>query len=1159
MPQKAHKTQNAIRQLHSSNIAPLENGIALREWIEKAVQEMSFKTICCATYTVSTPGLQWLRRLTRDRQVHIKLLSDVEQTDPQLVRSIKATMFARDEIECRTAPARPGPVLNEKGLFHPKILIFDDVVAVIGSVNLTGKGLGLGIPPHNVEMSIGLSGTALQPTIKQLVEVFDHWWENGQALWSHLDEKNKKENQHMAQPEYVVFRDRPMWGIAQVQAQGSGLFGQEQWLAVSDISPVDPERRPACIRIPDQSIEEVKPEPWNTPATQFAREGVEAVFNTKEHFRRLATYWLQAENRQGQLDSLPVLQLRHQTSLIEYLSQSDVRQMLIADEVGLGKTIEMGLLLERLKAAKPNLRVLYVTPGSLVTNVIDEFKNMGLPEFWVFANSSLDEEKYPPARLGREDHDSRVVASLHRLGFGSNSEKLINTQWDVVIADECHKLRMYGTGNRQKAQKWYRIFEQIIGNHLDQNGRVYFLSGTPHQGNREVFLNLISLMCGLGRGASQQEQQQALSGRVIYRIKEEVRDWADLPVFPKRNVRPPSYADNPPEYNTLLSDIAEFFDWVRYNASNKKQAIGFVKSHALQYAASSPKAGFAFLLRRYLRYFAGETNKETLLKWVSLLIPYRHRSKNQKPEQLLEELIKSVKDVEKETESDYDEDDDLGDSVGPAGVNEMQREERQRLSQLLIQYASFLPSPQAQAKFEVLTKLLYEADEPFVVFAQSLDTVFEVKRHVEQLGIPCCLIVGGQDPSERRKAIDNFTKPGRLGRRVLVSSAAGGEGINLQIARRLIHFDLPWNPMVLEQRIGRVHRIGTIDTIIVDTILLKDSREADIYLRLSKRLLTIVDSFTQDETKKAEYFRRIMAGIPLDTLRDLFSGQIDGDAAIGEAVEKGKQQVEQVDAELRRHRITKLPDEKGRASMELLVELLKESGKISKLNAEVEYNKVSYDSDTDSFRSEKGYASRYRIDDGQRKEKNPWVVFDREAAALSPGVDRDKSGGINHPLIAIALQTLRTARDIDDMPRLALGLGTYDDKKFFACFSDNADEPVVLLSYLVAHRRDEHFFNHELRLFALSPSNPKPEDLKRTEDGELVEDIIWTNLRKDGVKRPCPDLDQNFLKEIESQDKRIREELGSEVRDEEARWHGAVWPLAVTVLLPTAQSEANLL
>lgn len=1133
-----------------SSIA-LEDGVALREWIERTAQEFSFGTIRCATYAVSTLGLQWLRRLARDRQVHIRLLSDVVQTDSGHVRSITETMFASGEIECRTAPPRPGPVHDEEGLFHPKVLILDDAAAIVGSVNLTGKGLGLGMQPHNVEMSVGLSGTSSRPTIKQLVGAFDRWWEDGQPLRTNQEEEDKEENQSMAKTEYVVFQDRPNWGVAQVQSEGSGLFGQEQWLAVSGISPVDPEHRPARIQVPQQFVEAVKPMPWDTPAAQLSLTGATAAANSKEHFRYLAAYWLQAENRQGQLNSLPVLQLRHQTSLVEFLSRADApREMLIADEVGLGKTVEMGLLLERLKDAKADLRVLYVTPGGLVTNVVDEFKNMGLDEFYVFANSSLDERQYPRARLGQEQHDQFVVASLHRIGFGTNPDKqLSDTNWDVVIADECHRLRMYGTGDGQTAQKWYRLFERIIGSHLAKDGRVYFLSGTPHQGNREVFLNMISLMRDLGRRASQAEQQQAIAGRVIYRIKEEVRDWDGRPVFPRRNVRQPRYADNPPEYNTLLSDIAEFFDWLQYNdrlASNKRRALGFVKSHALQYAASSPKAGFAFLLRRYLRHFDDGVNEKTLLEWARLLIPYRHWSKNQKPVRLLEELRKSVREDEPRN---GEEDDDLDESVGPSGSKKVRQEEKRRLSKLIEQYALLMTSPHAKAKFDVLAQLLEEADEPFVVFAQSVDTVFEVKRHVEQLGIHCCLIVGGQDPSDRRKAIDDFTEPGRLGRRVLVSSSAGGEGINLQIARHLIHFDLPWNPMVLEQRIGRVHRIGTIDTIIVDTILLRDSREADIYQRLTDRLLLIVTDLTENETEREEYFRRIMAGIPLEVLRDLFSGQINSDdAAIGAAVESGKQHLEQVDAELRHYRVTALSDERGRASMEHLVELLEESDKITATRGSVNYNQVRYDPETDCFRSEERKAIRYKLNDNQ--VHNRWVVFDREAAARSPDVSRDESGGINHPLVALALQTLRTSQKIEELPRLALGLGTFD-KEYLTYFSDGADEPVVMLSYLVAHLRDEHFFNHELRMFAVAPSNPQPEELGPN-DAELVEHIIWKNLRTDRTEFPSPDLGQSFLDEISSQDARIREELGSEVKDEEGRWHGAVWPLAVTVLLPKA-------
>ena len=170
-------------------------------------------------------------------------------------------------------------------------------------------------------MSIGLSGSQVRGTIARLVEFFDRWWEKATPL-SSIKKDSKEESHTMAQPEYVVFRGRPNWGIAQVQAEGESAdpFGQEQWLAVSDISPGNPERRVARVRVPDSFIRSIQPEPWMPPAAQVSASAL-SIEHTEEHFRRLAAYWLQAENRQGQLDSLPVLQLRHQTSLVEYLSR----------------------------------------------------------------------------------------------------------------------------------------------------------------------------------------------------------------------------------------------------------------------------------------------------------------------------------------------------------------------------------------------------------------------------------------------------------------------------------------------------------------------------------------------------------------------------------------------------------------------------------------------------------------------------------------------------------------------------------------------------------------------------------------------------------------------------------------------------------------------
>jgi superfamily II DNA or RNA helicase len=895
------------------------------------------------------------------------------------------------------------------------------------------------------------------------------------------------------------------------------------------------------------------PNPWRGRhrLPKFAAGALPDPKRGRDHFLRLCAYWLQAENRQGQLDSIPVLPLRHQASLVEHLMRRDTpMRMLIGDEVGLGKTVEIGLLIERLQAANPNVRVLYITLGGLVSNVAEEFSDMGLERFYVFGNQTLYQQGYTAARLGQSDQDPRVVASLNRLAFGEHWEdRLKNTKWDVVIVDECHRLRMYGTGEDKKAQKWFRVVETIITAHLAENGRVYFLSGTPHQGNPDVFLNLAGLLCGLPRSATAQQQRSALGGHVIYRIKEEIRDWDNNPLFPKRDIRNPVLAPTPPEYNAVLSSIADYFDWLLYKGthlrSDTRQAIGFVKGNALQYAASSPKAGFAYLLRRYLRNFADEGNRNRMEAWASLLIPYRGRSAKEKPSELLDYLKEAVR-----PEEDQDVEDDettLTESVGPSGAAENRQEEERRLGQLLDEYARLLKGPLMQAKFECLRKLLEEADEPFVVFAQSVDTVYEIKRFLAEASIPCNIIVGGQDSAERKRQMQNFSEPGRLGRRVLVSSSAGGEGINLQISRWLVHFDLPWNPMVLEQRIGRIHRIGTIDTVIVNTILLDGSREADIYVRLIFRLNTIVMAVAQDPELRIQYFRRILAGIPLETLRNLFSGEQGDDAAIAAAVEAGKQAVELVDKELRQHRVQLTDEDRGRASMTKLVRLLEMAEKIKQIKKQLTFTRVKFDSQNEKFVSKEVSQPCYRINHGAPNAGVDWVVFDREAAAMSPEVTKERTGGINHPLIALALRSLRTPADTTAFPGITIGAGRYRRGSGLEVLVENDGEPVALLTYLVAFSNGGHFFNHRLRVYAVSPSRGKWIDI--SSDGKLVEDILWSQLDSDESISAMPEMKEADLQNIVNLDRTFRLELEASLKDEDGNWIGAAWPIAMTLLV----------
>ena len=228
---------------------------------------------------------------------------------------------------------------------------------MVGSANLTGKALEIGPKPHNAEVSIGLIGTALHGAVAELVQYFDEWWEKSSPL-TYVNQNEEKETNIT---EYVVFECRPNWGIAEVQTEGTGLFGQATWLAISDLSPANPERRAARVQVPSDFIDSINPQPWRPPAEQITAVNSSDIRHNKEHFWRLAAYWLQTENRQGQLDSLPVLQLRHQTSLVEYLSRPQTpREVLIADEVGLGKTVEW-IVLARLRSCRPQIRILYVT------------------------------------------------------------------------------------------------------------------------------------------------------------------------------------------------------------------------------------------------------------------------------------------------------------------------------------------------------------------------------------------------------------------------------------------------------------------------------------------------------------------------------------------------------------------------------------------------------------------------------------------------------------------------------------------------------------------------------------------------------------------------------------------------------------------------------
>lgn len=568
---------------------------------------------------------------------------------------------------------------------------------------------------------------------------------------------------------------------------------------------------------------------------------------TRRSLARLLAWLLVVEDPQRRLEAQPIVTLAHQASVVQHIVQQPaLRRVLLADEVGLGKTIEAALLIKELLVQNPGARVLYLAPARLVRNVRHELDRLSLGfRSWV-ATGDRD------ATL----KDPRVIASIHRACHKDRiDEVLAAPPWDMIIADECHHLSDWAPeGGSPVAQ--YKLVDKLA-QRLGENGRLLLMSGTPHQGHPDRFRNLLRLLRTKG------EDEAKLAGRVIYRTKEDVRDWDGQPLFPGRKVNPPLVLDLGPEHRDWLANIHEFFEPGHSSAGNKsaqRRAAGWRAGQALQWATSSVQAGLGYLIRQAIRARCKLVSLPNLENALAAIRPYRLGPANEPIEQLFARISSEVVDqIEDASVEDIEEMEDDG----------KWRPDLGQLGRLLGQGVR-IRSACGDAKWDFLFNevLAPAGDEKVVLFAQPIETVTTVATYLEQrTGRRPALIVGGQSESVRTEQIDLFWKLD--GPQFLVSSRAGGEGLNLQIARRLVHLDVPWNPMELEQRIGRVHRFLSKRTILVDTIVVKDSREVDTYACAREKLKTIASTMVPEDQFDA-LFGRVMSLVPPEDLQDIF-------------------------------------------------------------------------------------------------------------------------------------------------------------------------------------------------------------------------------------------------------------------------------------------------
>lgn len=609
-----------------------------------------------------------------------------------------------------------------------------------------------------------------------------------------------------------------------------------------------------------------------TPAAELAsRELLDGDGWLSLSARTLAKVYagfLIAEDPQRRLDARKAATLMHQVSLVQHiLKSSELKKVLIGDEVGLGKTIEAGLIIKQLLDRDSRKRVLYLAPARLVSNVAREFREKLDIDARIWVSGSLSD-----ARL---NDDRVIIASIHKAVFGENIKKIVECgPWDVLIVDECHHLSDWNpTGG--KPNQSFKLVSNLIKTQRS-DGRLILMSGTPHQGSEARFRNILRLLSDDGKDI------KGAAGRVIFRTKDRVRDWKGAPLFPARDIRKPVVVELGKRYQDWYLLVAQLYD-IGGMDGVQLRAAGWAKGQALQWAASSVQAGLGFLIRLGIRRLNWTLQHPSLNQAISILRPYRGGATDEPLPILFERLVKQIGSAALQKISEDDEE-ELDEDVW--------RPDPELLEQLLNEGVELILSGSAQAKWEAVCDLIDRTEgEKVVLFAQPVETVSVVATVLEKrYGTKPSLIIGNQSDNERTAQIANFQSDD--GPRFLVSSKAGGEGLNMQRARYLIHLDVPWNPMDLEQRIGRVHRFGSRKTIVVDTVVAAGSREIDMYRIAREKLALVARHLAPGEFEAL--FSRVMSLVPpkeLETILVDISGSLDFGSAdadeIGRLVNEG--------------------------------------------------------------------------------------------------------------------------------------------------------------------------------------------------------------------------------------------------------------------------------
>lgn len=519
--------------------------------------------------------------------------------------------------------------------------------------------------------------------------------------------------------------------------------------------------------------------------------------------------------------------LPHQISAVyqEMLPKLPLRYVL-ADDPGAGKTIMTGLFIKELIARGDLKRCLIVSPGSLAEQWQDELYSKFHLRFEILTNDRM--ESAVSGNVFTEV--DRCICRLDKLARNEElQEKLKVSEWDLIVCDEAHKMSATIWGGEVKYTKRFqlgRLLSNITRNFL-------LLTATPHNGKEDDFHLFLSLVDPDRFEGTHGNSQQAIDVSDVMRrlVKEELLKFDGKPLFPERIAYTVNYDLSPQEaqlYQAVTEYVQEEFNRADNLNNERKTTVGFALTILQRRLASSPEAIYQSLRRRHERL--------------------EHRLAEEKMGKRAAEYTSNLDDYD-DDDLPADEQEEMEEKVvdhASAAATIAELEAEIRTLKKLEKMANDVRVSGIDRKWEELSHLLQDnsamfgdegQQEKLIIFTEHKDTLNYLTDKIRSLlGNPEAVVTihGGMLRDERRKVEQLFKQD--VGVRVLIATDAAGEGINLQRAHLMINYDLPWNPNRLEQRFGRIHRIGQTEVCHLWNLVATETREGFVFQRLFAKL-----------------------------------------------------------------------------------------------------------------------------------------------------------------------------------------------------------------------------------------------------------------------------------------------------------------------------------